>query len=295
MYQVCHMWHSNLFNKPHQVLHFSVFTDENIEVHILVITIIMELINDRIHCRFYWLWNFCFLKISNLVLLPFNWKISAKVTPMFFRSQTNPSEQMVQASQVEASTVELSLRWTKGGHMHTDAPPRKRWGSNSPPLDRGGPVGQLLFRFIGYGRRETMSDTECRFLPLPVSAPSPGTVMLVPLLRPPQQGLWGTPSWLQEDVSGRERGSPAVIPFSSPSCPPSWGRLWAEMNLPCYIPSRSLTLRIMKYNSLWLSATKLGHGLLHRWRQSEHWCIIVDYFDLCLYVIIIHSSWFLVF
>lgn len=31
-------------------------------------------------------------------------------------------------------------------------------------------------------------------------------------------------------------GSPAIIPFSSPSCPPSWGWLWAEMNFPCYNP-----------------------------------------------------------
>ena len=294
MYQVCHMWHSNLFNKSHQVLHFSVFTDENIEVHILVITVIMELINDRIHCRFYWLWNFCFLKISNLVLLPFNWKISTKITPMFVQSQTNPSEQMVQASQVEASTMELSLQWIKGGHIHTDAPSRKRWGSRSPLLDRGWPVGQLLFQFIGYGRRETMSDTESRFIPLLVSAPC--------LLG---QSCWD-PCWGHHAVRNPKLtlgrcewegtgGSPAIIPFSSPSCPPSWGRLWAEMNLPCYIPSRSLTLRIMKYNSLWLSATKLGHVLLYRWRQSEHWYIIVDYFDLCLCVIIIHSSCFLVF
>lgn len=80
-------------------------------------------------------------------------------------------------------------------------------------------------------------------------------------------------------------GNPAIIPFSSPSCPPSWGWLWAEMNFPATIPSRSLTLRIMNYNnSLWL-----GHGLLSSWRQSEHWYITVDYFVLCLYVITIHT------
>lgn len=83
IYQVCHTWHSNLLNRSHQVWHFSVFTDENIEVHILVITVIMELINGRrSHCNFHWLWNFCFLKISNLVPVPFNWKISTKITPM---------------------------------------------------------------------------------------------------------------------------------------------------------------------------------------------------------------------
>ena len=104
IYQVCHIWHSNLLNKSCQVLHFSVFTDENMEVHILVVAVIMELINDRrIHCNFYWLWNFCFLKISNLVPLPFNWKISTKITPMSAQSQTNPCEQTVQTSQVEAT------------------------------------------------------------------------------------------------------------------------------------------------------------------------------------------------
>ena len=45
---------------------------------------------------------------------------------MSAQSQTNPCEQTVQACRVEAYTMELSLQWIKGAHIHFDAPPRER-------------------------------------------------------------------------------------------------------------------------------------------------------------------------
>ena len=115
-----------------------------------------------------------------------------------------------------------------------------------------------------------------------------GTVVLGPLLRPPC--CEEPQADFRKIVSGREEGeaqpsSPSlalpVLPAEA-DCEQKW-------TFPATIPSRCLTLRIMNYNnSLWLSAPKLGHGLLSSWRQSEHWYIIVD-FVLCLYVVIIHT------
>lgn len=88
---------------------------------------IMELINGRrIHCNFHWLWNFCFLKISNLVPLPFNWKISTKVTPMsaqipvnkwYRQAEWKPTQWDSVCSGLKVLTYTLMLLPGRGGGL----------------------------------------------------------------------------------------------------------------------------------------------------------------------------------